>query len=49
MSGMVVHATHSLVIIPHVRVAECSKCGSCICHDSKKLTRSCTKADEAQP
>jgi hypothetical protein len=45
-----IHATHSIVVIPHVQVAECSKCLSCVCHENKTLTKPCTnKAVEAKP
>jgi hypothetical protein len=43
MTGMI-HATHSIVVTCAGN-SECSKCWSCVCHDSNKLTRPCTKGE----
>jgi hypothetical protein len=44
MSGMI-HATHSIVVTCAGN-RECSKCWSCVCHESNKLAKPCTKDEE---
>jgi hypothetical protein len=44
MTAMI-HTSHSIVIIDHVQVAECSKCWSCLCHEIEKLILPCTKEE----
>jgi hypothetical protein len=43
MTGMI-HASHSIVVTCAGN-SECSKCGSCVCHDANKLAKPCTKEE----